>query len=270
MSNVDNVNPGSSIVDSIVDPATKSGRIVLESHSRIHQGKSFVAGSYTEAAADNAVIDTLIKVGDNPLHIIGLPDAGGDAVAQMFEDTVVDDEVVITDDAGTWTDGSVVATINGTQVTQAFDTDKDTSMTALAAGIQALEDVETAVYAAGAHTITINPVSGGDIEASVNVTGITGTMTISSISGGTHLTIFNRNRNSTTISDVIVKTAPVITTDGTAFPPRWFTGPNAQGDESRGLFEWNLKANSNYLFRVKNLNGDAQTLSSIIDFYIEG
>jgi len=265
---VDSVKTGSPIVDSIVDPLTKSGRVILEPHSRIHQGKSFVAGSYSEAVADNGVIDTLIKVGSNPLHIIGIPDAGGDAVAQMFEDTVVNDVVVVTDDAGTYTAGDIVVTVNGTDVTESFDTDKNTTMTALAASIQALEDVLTAVYASGAHTITITPISGGDLEISVDVSGITGTMTISSISGGTHLTIFNRNRSLTTVSNAIIKIDPDITTDGTAFPPMWFTGQNAQGDESRGLLEWYTKANSNYLFRVKNLNGDAQSLSSIIDFYI--
>lgn len=91
--------------------------------------------------------------------------------------------VVILDDAGTWTAGDVVATVNGTAVTQSFDTDKNTSMTALAAKIQALATVLTAAYVAGSHTITVVAADDVSLTITVDVSGITGTMTITSITG---------------------------------------------------------------------------------------
>jgi len=90
--------------------------------------------------------------------------------------------VVITDDAGTWTAGDVVVTIygddgNGTDYTQGFSSNKDTSMTALAAKIAAHGDVLSAVYSNSAHTITVTPVLNKQIDAEIDVTGRTGTMT---------------------------------------------------------------------------------------------
>ena len=92
-------------------------------------------------------------------------------------------KVVITDNAGTWTAGDVVATVNGTDVTESFDTDKDTSMTNLAASIQALATVSSAAYVAGSHTITVLAANDVSLTITVDVSGITGTMTISSITG---------------------------------------------------------------------------------------
>jgi len=85
---------------------------------------------------------------------------------------------VITDDAGTYTAGNVKATVNGSLIDESYDTDKDTTLTNLAASIQALDDVSTAVYTSGSHTIIITPVSGKVLAVSVDVTGITGTMTM--------------------------------------------------------------------------------------------
>jgi hypothetical protein len=101
------------------------------------------------------------------------------------------DGVVITDDAGTFTAGTIAATIvynavNGASVSttysQAFSTDKATSMAALAAKIAANTGVDTCVYSDGSHTITL--VANADYNLSlitVDVTGITGAMTISSV-----------------------------------------------------------------------------------------
>jgi cell division protein ZapA (FtsZ GTPase activity inhibitor) len=88
---------------------------------------------------------------------------------------------VITDDGGTWTAGNVVVTINGTVVTVAFDTDKATSMAAIATALQALAFITSATYAGGSDTITV--VAAADVAlniSSIDVTGITGNMTISS------------------------------------------------------------------------------------------
>jgi len=104
----------------------------------------------------------------NPANGVKLPDTNN---------------VVITDDAGTYTAGDIVVTVNGTDVTESFDTDKNTTMTALAASIQALATVSTAAYVAGSHTITIVAANDVDLTVTVDVSGITGTMTISSIVG---------------------------------------------------------------------------------------
>jgi hypothetical protein len=84
---------------------------------------------------------------------------------------------VITDDAGTWTAGTAKVTVNGVEASAAWITDKNTSMTALATAIQALDGVATATYSSGSHTITIVPDSGVLLAVSSNITGITGTMT---------------------------------------------------------------------------------------------
>lgn len=97
-------------------------------------------------------------------------------------------QAVITDDAGTYTAGDIVATLTLSQdgkddvsvvVTESFDTDKDTTLAALAASIAASAYITSAVYAAGSHTITIIATD-YEIAVAVDVTGITGTMTISS------------------------------------------------------------------------------------------
>lgn len=88
--------------------------------------------------------------------------------------------LVITDDAGTFTAGTITATVLGTLVSQAFDTDKNTSMTALAVKIAAIPGVSSAVYSSGSHTITIVTKSTSLEGAVVDISGITGAMTISS------------------------------------------------------------------------------------------
>jgi hypothetical protein len=101
------------------------------------------------------------------------------------------DMVVITDDAGTFTAGSISATVtynvpNGASVattyTQAWGTDKATTMAALAAKIAANAGVDTCVYDGSGHTITL--VANADYNLSavtVDVSGVTGTMTISTV-----------------------------------------------------------------------------------------
>lgn len=86
---------------------------------------------------------------------------------------------IITDDAGTYTAGDVVVSVNGNEITESFDTDKDTTLTNLAASIQALSEISTAAYSSVAHTITITPVSGGVASVeNIDLTGITGDMTM--------------------------------------------------------------------------------------------
>lgn len=93
----------------------------------------------------------------------------------------VQNQVVITDDAGTFTAGDIVTTVNGTAITTSFDTDKDTTMAAHAAALLAgITDAASCAYVAGSHTITLI-LNNTDIASCVtDVSGITGTMTISS------------------------------------------------------------------------------------------
>jgi len=98
---------------------------------------------------------------------------------------------VITDDAGTYTAGAIVVTVNGVTATAAYTTDKNTTLTALAAAIQALASVATAVYNSGAHTITITAEDNLDLGAvTVDISAITGTMTISSTAIASSDTLF--------------------------------------------------------------------------------
>jgi len=86
-------------------------------------------------------------------------------------------QIVLTDNAGTFTAGDVGVTVNGTVVTETFATDKATTMTNLAASIQALDTVKTAVYNNGAHTITIVAANDVNLVVSTDVTAVTGSMT---------------------------------------------------------------------------------------------
>lgn len=93
----------------------------------------------------------------------------------------VANKVVITDDAGTFTDGNIVSTINGVAITTGFTSAKDASMTAHAAAILAgIPDALSCAYVAGSHTITLILKNTEIATCVTSVTGITGTMTISS------------------------------------------------------------------------------------------
>lgn len=91
----------------------------------------------------------------------------------------------ITDDGGTYTAGDVKTTVNGTDVVTSFTSDKDTTLTAHAAAIQALVDVSTAVYTAGTHTIVITPAAEKVLGVVIDWSAITGTMTATLSSAGT-------------------------------------------------------------------------------------
>jgi len=86
--------------------------------------------------------------------------------------------VVLTDNGGTFTAGSITVTINGTAVSQTYSTSKDVTLAALAAKIQAqVADVFTCVYNATAHTITIQSLYATSFTVVYNLTGVTGTLT---------------------------------------------------------------------------------------------
>lgn len=86
-------------------------------------------------------------------------------------------QIVLTDDAGTFTAGAIASTINGTTISTDWGTDKNTTLTAHAAAIQAgVANVYSAVYASASHTITIKT-RNTDLVATVDYSGVTGTMT---------------------------------------------------------------------------------------------
>jgi len=83
----------------------------------------------------------------------------------------------LTDDAGTYTAGSISVTVNGTEYVESYDTDKNTTLTALAASIAANAAVSTCVYTSGSHTIVITPTAGYNLSVEYDLSGITGSMT---------------------------------------------------------------------------------------------
>jgi hypothetical protein len=84
---------------------------------------------------------------------------------------------IITDNAGTYTAGSMSLKVNGTTITQTYSSTKDGTLTALAAQIAAHAAVDTAVYDNTGHTITITPNAGYLVSVtSIDLSGITGTM----------------------------------------------------------------------------------------------
>jgi hypothetical protein len=86
--------------------------------------------------------------------------------------------VVITDDAGTWTAGILSITANENWYGPAYDTTKDQSMSNLAAAVGADAEVESSIYSAGSHTITITPKIGKQLFVEcVKEGSFVGTMT---------------------------------------------------------------------------------------------
>lgn len=91
--------------------------------------------------------------------------------------------VTAIDNAGTFTAGSIKATVNGVLKTQVFITDKDTTLTALAAQIATVAGVSSCTYDPINHRTIIVPVTspaGVPVGLSIDITGITGTMLFTS------------------------------------------------------------------------------------------
>ena len=86
----------------------------------------------------------------------------------------------ILDNAGTYTAADITVTVNGTAVLHTWTTSKAADMAALAAAIQALTFIVTAVYDGAAHTIIITAEENIDLVVSVDLTAMTGNMTITS------------------------------------------------------------------------------------------
>jgi hypothetical protein len=90
--------------------------------------------------------------------------------------------VTVTDNAGTFTAGSISAVINGETKTQVFDTDKDTTLTAFAVKLAAAAGILSAVYSNVGHTIIITPDAGETVGLTLDLSAVTGTLAVSSYS----------------------------------------------------------------------------------------
>lgn len=101
------------------------------------------------------------------------PKVGQFAVSQFAH-------TVITTFTGTITAGSIIATVNGEEYTQAFSTDLATTLSQLAALIDAGVDWGAV---AGVDSITITPDSGIYLNTSYDLTGVTGTLEESTAPG---------------------------------------------------------------------------------------
>jgi len=133
--------------------------------------------------------------------------------------------LVVTDDGGTYTAGNYVATINGVTVTVAFDTDKATTLGNVATALAALNFVASATYAAGSDTITVVAQANRRLTMTVDLSGITGDMTIDSIVGSISeaikgLTVlrtseYGQTRNTNNDQVVMTLSGDTLTTDDT-------------------------------------------------------
>ena len=86
---------------------------------------------------------------------------------------------VILDDAGAYTSGTFVVTINGVTISVAYNADKNTTLGDVATAIAALAFITSATYSAGNHTITIVATDEVDLVIGT-VSGLVGGMTITS------------------------------------------------------------------------------------------
>lgn len=90
------------------------------------------------------------------------------AVSQAISDKLLDFAT------GTWTAGDIKITVNGTEYTVLFNTNKTTSIDDIATAIQAHADISTAV--ALDDVITVTPVEGALLAITVDLSEVTGTL----------------------------------------------------------------------------------------------
>jgi hypothetical protein len=86
-------------------------------------------------------------------------------------------------------------------------------------------------------------------------------------SGGTSLSVINRNRSSVNSSTVTAVYTPTVSDVGTELYNLRFGSGKAVGGETRGTSEWVLAQSTDYLLRVTNQSVSSQYISVQIDFY---
>lgn len=151
--------------------------------SRVGFGTVLILGGNANFASRVAYFTDLASVEDALLSGNAAPEYA--AAAAAFAQNPKVEQIAIghrvatvtaTDNAGTFTAGSISATVNGVLKTQSWTTDKDTTLTALCVKIAAVTGIASAVYSSGSHTITITPTAGNPVGLSFDLASATGTL----------------------------------------------------------------------------------------------
>ena len=83
-------NDGSKTDESVLDIESSCLRTIDTEHSKIHEGKAFIASTYKEDLADDAEYNFLIKNTDvSELHAVFAINFEGNAIVDVFEGTTV-------------------------------------------------------------------------------------------------------------------------------------------------------------------------------------
>lgn len=83
--------------------------------------------------------------------------------------------------SGTFSAGTIKGYVNGTEYSQNFSTDLDTTITALAAKMAVNADVLSCVYTADTNTLVTTPKTNKVIGVVFDITGVTGTLSYTSV-----------------------------------------------------------------------------------------
>ena len=86
---------------------------------------------------------------------------------------------------------------------------------------------------------------------------------------GTALTEYNLNRTSTATANTTTFHTPTVAA-GTELVAQYLAGgagPQAGGGQAQSDSEWVLKPNEDYVVRVTNISGQAQTLGLLVEWY---
>ena len=133
-----------------------------------------VAGQKANARHDDYVMsraaEEVTPFGVVVASVSGSPEKGRPPIANTG---------VILDDGGTWTATNYTIVVCGVTVTQVWGTSKAVDMAAIATAIQALDFITTAAYAGTSLTIVAK--ANVNLTLTTDVTALTGTMTITSI-----------------------------------------------------------------------------------------
>ncbi len=88
------------------------------------------------------------------------------------------------------------------------------------------------------------------------------------VTGGTAMTVQNRNRNSTNVAVTAVYENPSVTATGALLWVGMLTGSkNAVGSSDRSLDEWDLKPSATYLLRVTSRNAQGSKVVVRMNWY---
>lgn len=87
------------------------------------------------------------------------------------------------------------------------------------------------------------------------------------LSDGTPVTAFNRNRNSNRLPEADIYHSPTINSNGTLISTYHWGGGKSFGGEERTLNEWVLASNTKYLIRVTNFTVSDNQIAIALVWY---